>query len=342
MKTVNFKDTRIEYLDVLRGIAIILMIMGHIGFGYIFDKYIHVFHMPIWFFISGWFFKVKENEKIGKLIIKYAKSLLVPYVIWGILQYPIWLLLCRTPEDDIWEPLRNLFWMNTNLIMPIAGALWFLTCLFFAQVFFSILLRKIKNTLIIIMIVVFISTCGCYWNRFASFRLPWALDTAFVALGFVALGYYLHQEMKRKIVQKAFNLTLPICVIAFSINGILGLLNGYVNMRVGTYGIVTVFWFNAIIAILVYWNGSRLLYQYMEVRKHKGLNWIQEIGKNSIVYLCLNQLVILVLSKILVALGFSDIPLGIRGVILLFITLPILYKIEKIFINSCAKILFGK
>ena len=311
MKTVNLKDTRIEYLDVLRGIAIILMIMGHIGFGYIFDKYIHVFHMPIWFFISGWFFKAKEDEKIGKLIKKYAKSLLAPYVIWGILQYPIWLLLCRTPEDDIWEPLRNLFWTNTN---P-----W-----------------------IIIMIVVFISACGCYWNRVVSFRLPWALDTAFVALGFVALGYYLHQEMKRKIVQKAFNFTLPICVIAFFINGILGLLNGYVNMRVGTYGIVLVFWFNAIIAILVYWNGSRLLYQYMEVRKHKGLNWIQEIGKNSIVYLCLNQLVILVLSKILIVLGLWDIPWGIRGVILLAITLPILYKIEKIFMNSRAKILFGK
>lgn len=48
------RTTRLEYIDILKGIGIILMIMGHIGFGGIFDFYIHAFNMPLFFFVSGY------------------------------------------------------------------------------------------------------------------------------------------------------------------------------------------------------------------------------------------------------------------------------------------------
>lgn len=44
---------RIGYIDFLRGFGIICMVMGHIGFGTLFDKLIHCFHMPMFFIISG-------------------------------------------------------------------------------------------------------------------------------------------------------------------------------------------------------------------------------------------------------------------------------------------------
>lgn len=47
------KQSRAGYIDLLRGFCIILMVMGHVGFGVVFDKWIHAFHVPIWFIISG-------------------------------------------------------------------------------------------------------------------------------------------------------------------------------------------------------------------------------------------------------------------------------------------------
>ena len=41
-----------DYIDIYRAFGIILMVMGHIGFGGKFDKFIHAFHMPMFFFIS--------------------------------------------------------------------------------------------------------------------------------------------------------------------------------------------------------------------------------------------------------------------------------------------------
>ena len=82
------EKARIDYIDVFRALGIILMIMGHIKFGGYFDKWIHAFHMPMFFFVSGWFFNRKQN--VGRQILKKTRTLLIPYVVFAIGQ---WLLL---------------------------------------------------------------------------------------------------------------------------------------------------------------------------------------------------------------------------------------------------------
>ena len=50
--------------DILKGLGILLMIMGHVGFGELFSKYIHAFHMPLFFLISGYFYKTCYTTQI--------------------------------------------------------------------------------------------------------------------------------------------------------------------------------------------------------------------------------------------------------------------------------------
>ena len=76
---MNTKN-RIADLDILKGIAIFLVVMGHvIGMcirgidSCIAFKIIEQLHMPIFFFISGWFsFKIANGKlaspKLGKKI----------------------------------------------------------------------------------------------------------------------------------------------------------------------------------------------------------------------------------------------------------------------------------
>lgn len=72
-------QTRIGYIDLLRAFGIIVMIMGHVGFGDLFDKWIHVFHMPMFFIISGYFYKSDW------LVTRRIRTLLLPYLSIGIL-----------------------------------------------------------------------------------------------------------------------------------------------------------------------------------------------------------------------------------------------------------------
>ena len=59
---------RIEYLDALRGFVMLLVVLGHvpmycyhqvgdISFSLIFTT----FHIPLFFFISGWFYKIDSG-----------------------------------------------------------------------------------------------------------------------------------------------------------------------------------------------------------------------------------------------------------------------------------------
>lgn len=69
---------RIDYIDVARGIAIVLMIVGHVLEQGRNRTFIFSFHMPLFIIISGMFFKQKD---IKSFIINIIKGLIAPYVI---------------------------------------------------------------------------------------------------------------------------------------------------------------------------------------------------------------------------------------------------------------------
>ena len=55
------QNQRIEYIDIAKGMGIILMIMGHIGYGELFHRFIHAFHMPLFYFCAGLLYKEKSK-----------------------------------------------------------------------------------------------------------------------------------------------------------------------------------------------------------------------------------------------------------------------------------------
>lgn len=322
-------ETRIEYIDVLRGLAIILMIMGHLDFGQLFDHYIHVFHMAIWFFISGWFYKT--NSFNMKFVQRKMHSLLIPYMFWGLLQYPAWLLLNQNASNKL-EPLVNLFFINTNLVMPIAGALWFLTCLFFAEIFWSFIETCIASRRIKILLIVSMISFGYMVPKEFHIRLPWAMDVSLVALGFIFLAYVLKKQYNKIFVYKLFNLNILEILFLGIINAVGIFSNGYVNLRMGEYACFILFWLNAIIAIIVLWNFSRIFSKRLKTCFI--INEIRFIGKNSIIYLVLNQLFVLFANRIInyFDVTYFGIIYVIRIISLIIIMLILHYLV--IFLND--------
>ena len=71
---------RIEYIDIARGIGILLVVLGHNDFGYISlfgYKLIYSFHMPLFFFLSGYF--LNASIPFFEYFKKRFNSLLKPY-----------------------------------------------------------------------------------------------------------------------------------------------------------------------------------------------------------------------------------------------------------------------
>ena len=74
-----------NYISTAKAIGIILMVVGHAisqNFAY---RFIYMFHMPLFFFCSGYFFKVPLSlEGVGLFALKRFKGLYLPFVKWGI------------------------------------------------------------------------------------------------------------------------------------------------------------------------------------------------------------------------------------------------------------------
>ena len=95
---------RNELLDIMRGIGIILVVFGHAivpeirnnsGVYKNIYEYIYLFHMPLFFFISGYVFEINKNKYNSKkkFLIRKAKLLIIPYLFFSLMSYAV-ILTC--------------------------------------------------------------------------------------------------------------------------------------------------------------------------------------------------------------------------------------------------------
>lgn len=109
--------------------------------------------------------------------------------------------------------------------------------------------------------------------------------------------------------------------------------NGYINMREGRYAFLPLFWINALLSVYLGISISKLICRIGEMK------WLTSIGRNSIVYVCLNQIIIRVLFK-----GFSYIsmPKILSHLLILALSMFVLYWLAELFTRTKLKVFIGK
>ncbi|MBM6961650.1 acyltransferase family protein, partial [Bacteroides caecigallinarum] len=160
-------------IDIMKGIGIILMVVGHAGCPTFLYNFIYTFHMPLFFMISGCLISGSKPN-----LIKRIKALYWPFLFWNILslimQYPLYKLGIYSRVYDLNEYIRHFVRIVTFAqAEPIVGQLWFLKSLFFSYLFLSIIIWGTRNSekmFKIIGVVCFILLCcGFYLYKEKGF-----------------------------------------------------------------------------------------------------------------------------------------------------------------------------
>ena len=326
---------RLDYIDMLRALGIILMIMGHVAFGNVFKKYIHIFHMPMFFIISGYFWK---SQSFSSMLKKKARTLLIPYFAFGIFHLIIHFI--RIGHIDS-HGFYLLLWENTaEGGVPIAGALWFLTAMFFSEILFWCVQRINLSEMWIAIIAALIAISGMACATYLPYRLPWAFDVGMLGVGLYEIGKLLKEKWN-----KLLDLNSLISSLAFVLFSALGFVNGYVNLRQGLYSIWPLFWINAVGMTISLLNLSRLVYGRVTEKKllEKPLTWIRGIGRDSLIYLCLNQLMILIAKRLVFYLPFGGgILIVVTKTVIFSICLLGIYVAQTIIMKTRLRFVIGK
>lgn len=189
---------RIAYIDLAKGICILLVVFHHIcGGDLATDSHIKgflvSFRMPLYFILSGMFFK--EYEGFVGFLKRKVNKLLIPFVAFYIISF---LLYVSFFNDDsalktIGYLLGGLFIEKTKLNL----AIWFLWCLFLINIIFYLILNLCRNIQKNKVMVIYTICWGLGLIGFTlgtyNINIPFWIDSSLTAMPFFATGYIMRK-----------------------------------------------------------------------------------------------------------------------------------------------------
>jgi polysaccharide biosynthesis protein PslL len=206
---------RIAFIDIAKGIGILLVVLAHNdlqAYAPFVHQFIYAFHMPLFFFLSGMFFK----PEIGfvELLKKRFNSLLMPYFFTIFLIYFFEIFLGKMGLPIAWSRITKSFYGNGFFLDWVA--MWFLPALFMMNLVafgFYRLLGRFASPWPRWLALALMQTVGVLTlDTFLSFNLnllgrslplqglPFSLDLALVGGFFFVLG----REIYRNVPQEWF------------------------------------------------------------------------------------------------------------------------------------------
>ena len=137
------EDNRIAYIDLAKGFCIVLVVLFHtkgvLDVHYASDAFLASFRLPLYFFLSGLFFK--DYGGFSRFFIKKINRLLVPffcfYLCFSVCLPNMLHYVFGIHFDTVvgWPSLWAFLWPGQYPNIPI----WFLWCLFLMNVLFWII-----------------------------------------------------------------------------------------------------------------------------------------------------------------------------------------------------------
>lgn len=215
------KENRNDFIDIIKGILMILVIIGHFSF---FEyeartlTLIYSFHMPAFFIIAGFLSHITEKNTIKEIIQKRFKSTIIPYYIFSFISF---IIMDVNALGNYNMSLKHMFNGIGHPDFSINLPLWFLTLYFCATTIYEILdLSSIRITKTLstkhnyltthktkeIILLTFVSLLAfvsfIYCRILKGQRLIYNFETSLLMLVFIYIGRmfkYLYTTYKDRI-----------------------------------------------------------------------------------------------------------------------------------------------
>lgn len=325
---------RIAYLDMAKGIGIILVVIGHSTYASAdLIKWITSFHMPLFFIVSGMLiFHTQEERGQGKeTIIKKAKSIMLPYLSFSILY--VFVNTLYYFYDPITMPIMSVLAIcYKSIILMGSSVLWFLPSLFLGEIIF-LEIRRRTNHRVTVAIVFVIGILGLLGKKLLLPALSQGLVVdivivicrAAMPVVLLAIGYYIMKFMKNAEDKISVRKQMPakelaLALLLLIVNILISHYNGVVDLSFMIFNNDILFLIGAISGTMA----VVLLCKNMKVEKLiKGLSYF---GRNSLIIMAthIDFYVLLIAIKISEGIQLTLLHTSNQIVIYVFLALSIL------------------
>lgn len=244
---------RVRWIDFSKAICIFFVVLGHaLSYTneneYAFRNFIFIFDLQVFFFVSGYLYRVKEKTIISNLVSN-IKSLIIPYIFLNVIA------VCLFFPSFIHNVKPTLHYFIIGHGYAPAGPAWFLLCLFWIKIQMFYVSRLDER---IQLLIAFIYGFFAYYF---PWHLYWGIDVSFMAMPIFIIGYLTKKHFS-EFINKQYSLWLlsGLFLIAFVATFYLSLIQHIESMfsrMFGTYGVL--FYIGAVIGIVMIISISKLL-----------------------------------------------------------------------------------
>lgn len=228
MAMTSVQNSRIEWIDWMKTLGIYALVLGH--FYSVGEKFVYVFHVPLFFVISGFLCK-KENDS-SLFWRKLWYNLVVPMLIMAILNF---LYYCILKLSYGTFEFIYVYWFVRDLLVGMESAfdsLWFVYTLILLKIIFQYCSSKRLFYAFVVVVLFFayiynhldFTDYPFYWKK------PNTFINVFTAYPFFALGIFLrdyrsflHEWNKKVTILLAFLCGLLIVIGCCYFNGFVAL-----------------------------------------------------------------------------------------------------------------------
>jgi len=215
---------RIKYIDVAKGIGILLVVLGH---NYVkasvpgMEKFIFSFHMPFFFLVSGMLFKpsypilVLFKRRFGTLILPYLASIILLYAVYFFYTDIRIMTILRRIVRSLYASGNYIEWAQ----------LWFLPHLFLLNMFAGILFllfygrvkwRWLRLVFLALMLwagvtflpIYYMEEVTIFGQTFLLDGLPASMDLLLVTGTYFLLGYEIRQLLSERFFASIWTLVI--------------------------------------------------------------------------------------------------------------------------------------
>ena len=290
---INKKEVR--YFNVLKALGIIAVVAGHTGRPAILATFVYLYHMALFFFISGYWYKDYYSQHPILSFWKRIKSIYISFVVIGALFLSIHNLLFRLHlYSDKVQPVIDHIYKGREYIGKLkliltfyntetmTGAFWFLTSLFEVNILFgliSFIIFKVfskHQESIRFTTVIACFLYGDYLTRHQIF-LQRNFNIALVAVLIFYFGY-LYQKYEEYVKINIFGAISLFAVLCYS------MYQGSVHMIINQYSSLA--FFIIVSAAGIYIN----IYMAKKLIAIDSFGLLQYIGKSSLFILAFHFL----------------------------------------------------
>lgn len=285
---------RNKVIDLMKTIGIILVVVGHcVPYDFL-ERFIYLFHLPLFFLLSGYLYNEKEAIDPWLYIGKKIKKFAILYILYGsflVLFHNIFLYMgiidkiySKYTIGDIMVGILNSFLFQS--VEPYSSTMWFIPNLLVSLIVYNFITsfvsnvknikeKEIKRTIIILILTIL----GIYIN-YKDYKIGLHYQTVFVVLPFIHLGQiiklYLKDKLKPNLIVSLGGIILSImCLVVF---------DGGVELSKNQIWNPLLFY--TLAPLLIY--AVYTMCFYIDKRLSKMTKILQYIGKNTFQIMCLH------------------------------------------------------